>query len=45
MKFLSVSIDSEELEMGQGLPPVELLDDGSKVFTELERFRRKSHSR
>jgi hypothetical protein len=45
MKLLSVSNDGVQPEIGQFLPPVELLDEGESLCTELGSFRMMSHSR
>jgi hypothetical protein len=45
MKSLSGGNDGVELEIGQFFPPLEFLDEGQGLFTELGRFPRKSHSR
>jgi hypothetical protein len=44
-ELLSGGNDSLELEIGQFFPSVELVDEVSRLFTELGSFRRKSYSR
>jgi hypothetical protein len=45
MKLLFVSNDGVKLEIGNFLLPVEFLDEGHGLLTELGNFRRKSDSR
>jgi hypothetical protein len=45
MKLFFVCNDDVDLEIGQFLPPVELLDEVQGLFTELGNFRMKSNSR